>query len=151
MILLISALILISGCIEQVTITRDNAISTASQTEEVMEFLKTYPSADISFSEDAASMTVTYSYQKLQVKIALEKATGRILSKYPKLEYLKSRTYCEKNEDCVPASSRCACVNFMHVYPPEGIVEEMCGPSLAVSECVCENNQCIGMKLDLYT
>lgn len=76
------------------------------------------------------------------VKVAIDIQTSDVVGVYPDVEYLSDRYYCKENSDCVAASSGCACVNFIHRYPPDDIIEEACGPGVAVSDCVCLENRC---------
>ncbi|MFH1722288.1 MAG: hypothetical protein ABH950_06775 [Candidatus Altiarchaeota archaeon] len=80
------------------------------------------------------------------LKIGLDSKSGEIKEIYPKLDYINDKGYCESDSECVPASSKCACVNFIHRYPPWGIIEEECGPAIAVSECGCIDNTCESKK-----
>jgi eight-cysteine-cluster-containing protein len=108
-------------------ITEEEAISIANQTEEVQEFLKLYPDANLTTDLDPCcpeirvgggdcecppepryGWVVTYykgddwsSAKSTAVRIAINSTSGEILAKYPKLEYIRNETYCEYDEDCV--------------------------------------------------
>jgi len=84
------------------------------------------------------------------VKIGIDTETGKIVSKYPKLEYIKSGVYCETDEECnsTCSSCGCACINFINYdWDIYYLKEEACpvpiGTTIDPVECKCVNHICV--------
>ena len=182
-ILTIIGIVLISGCLEKKQetgkITKKQAIEIASETEEVKEFLKLYPDANLEvkgyccygsvfkYDEDCKLCKsplegnerpwgVKYWKDEISVGVAIEPKSGEIRDLYPKLEYIKNATYCERDKDCsglrqcpgtyhIPCMTGCA-----NIYHKEKIEKETiciqcvaCQPcDTPVLFCKCINNTC---------
>ncbi len=175
----IAGIVLIGGffkdkaqAIEAKAITKEQAIQIANATEEVREFLKLYPQANLMvfqsccvpesgvfFAEKCKCImrqtdpwVVAYSTDKywdspVSVRIAINSTSGEIFTKYPKLEYIKNKNYCEKDQDCAIHISGCACSNLIGKdYVRSGIVLETCNPEGLGLNCKCVNNICTAGK-----
>jgi hypothetical protein len=78
---------------------------------------------------------------RLSATFLIEGASGKILSKYPEIEYFNDPQFCRDNPDCLcgasddPASTNGTCLNFIHKpFSKDGI--SYCG------KCVCRNSRC---------
>ncbi|PKP60208.1 MAG: hypothetical protein CVT88_03640 [Candidatus Altiarchaeales archaeon HGW-Altiarchaeales-1] len=112
-------------------ITESQAIAIANATEEVQEFLKLYPDTEIkilnfyweTFGVRNDTSEVFYVgvlwNGSTPLEIAIDHKTGKILAKYPKLEYIKKWNYCENDDDC-------------------NLIEPICGNL----ECTLDNSTC---------
>ncbi|MBN2014599.1 MAG: DUF333 domain-containing protein [Candidatus Altiarchaeota archaeon] len=123
----------------QSKITIEEAISIANATEEVQEFLKLYPDANLTAIQDCCAEVKVYggeckciqtendnwlvaywtgeswhSTYSMAVRIAVNATSGEILTKYPKIEYIENETYCETESDCICLHQFTGCANFIH-------------------------------------
>lgn len=173
---------------EEVTITKEQAIAIASQTEEFKEFLKLYPDANVIVEKvEEGYCTVTskvagddvkidcntaygkesgwivayyfgdsWEYSKsTAVRIGIDGQMGKILAKYPKLEYIKNSQYCESESDCKYIEN-CLIPRGVDdfgdtIYAFEGCLNFISGKAYCDYEreghfCKCINNTCIVEK-----
>ncbi len=154
------------------TITKEQAIAIANATDEAQEFLKLYPNIKISAEIHSLACdpvicgweaNVVYSPVDIDVSYArhyynkrtypimifdIDAETGKLLDKYPKLEYIKNETYCEYDEDCkcfgeLPDGRCCDCINFIHL-PIHEKVELKC--LRTYKDCKCLYNTCMAIE-----
>ncbi len=154
--LAIIGIVLISGCVEQLVppeqnqtnqtiITEERAIEIAMGTEEVKEFLKLYPDAELT-SYSLVNDVWTFVYRKGEYStieslwISVNKTSGETIFSDPKLEFLKNRTYCELDEQCVCLE---ACVNYIS-YPKTEFHDV--GKCSQHNDCKCINNTCVSIN-----
>ncbi len=136
--------------------TQGQALKIARKTEEAHEFLKLYPYAGISISKEPENTTwiVDFGYSGAICKIIIDKNTGKIIEKSPKIEYLKSAGYCERDVDCmIPYSEHSdwfeygeTCLNFIHLPKYDGITI-MSNKKEKLPDCKCINNTCVTIYL----
>jgi hypothetical protein len=79
------------------------------------------------------------SLRQPQVKIAIDKESGQILTKYPDIEYINEPNYCRTDEDCLCKSGSgveiIGCGNFLHG------ATNLAG-SYTCEKCKCVNSSC---------
>jgi len=159
----------------QAQITESKVIAIAKATEEVKEFLKLYPDADLTAfqtgwcdmmwqvrgvyvkcGQEIDKLTWVVSYHKgegwqptnaVAVKLGIDAKTGEISAKYPKPEYIKNKTYCENDGECLCASCCGGCADFIYVplikAQSENILCYACSCATG-DNCKCVNNACGG-------
>ncbi len=134
-------------------VTEMEAVKIANATEEVREFLNIYPGAKITAFKDCCAnikikggeckcvrdfndpwVVITGEKEHVFVGMAINSTTGEIISKYPKLVYIKNSKYCEQDSDCkyVVNDDAPACDNFIYYsnYPEDN------------KSCTCMNDTC---------
>jgi len=156
---------------QEVIITKEQAITIASQTEEFKEFLKLYPDAKVNAMQHCCAEVKVYGgeckcisnpndnwvvscYVENEgwefryissVRMAINSNSGEIIAKYPKLEYIKNSEYCEEDGDCLCASCCGGCTNFIHEplikTQTESILCYVCSCTTS-DNCKCLNNIC---------
>ncbi len=125
--------------------SEEEAIEIASGTEEVKEFLKLYPDADL-FSYSLVNGVWTFVYRKSEnhtiesLWIAVNETSSETISSAPKLEFLKNRTYCELDEQCMCLE---VCVNYISNPKTEFHDVRKCSQN---NDCKCINNTCTSIN-----
>ncbi|MDP2652527.1 MAG: hypothetical protein Q8Q08_00675 [Candidatus Omnitrophota bacterium] len=80
---------------------------------------------------------------RLGLHLLINEADGRIISRYPEVEYFQGPEYCMADHDCVlveGAAGSGSCKNFIH-----GPLAD--GSAVPSSRCLCRQNIC-GLELE---
>ena len=155
----------------QTLITEEQAIAIANATEEVQEFLKLYPDAELKTLQSCCAsgkvlrpdmmckcavnaksdwlieyMAGDEGGYHASARIAIDEYSGEIIARYPEIRYLKNAAYCEKNEDCLclgcSGVARPCCGCWNFVYKGKAFA----GAWHSGNYCKCINNTCASIN-----
>jgi len=127
-------------------ITKEQAMAIANATEEVKEFLKLYPDAELT-SYSLVNGVWTFAYRKSKYStmeslwVSVNETSDKTIWSIPKLEYIKKWNYCENDEDCECVYG-CGCYNFIYSGLDRDCESTEEGLLCPERGCKCVNNVC---------